>query len=84
MHPRLLLALSLLLAACAEDPPSIRARGLIPRTMFASDGPQSSGAVRSYLARIRDGMETAGFDADEIAAVLGGNFTRLFLAPLEP
>ncbi len=57
----------------------IRARGLIPRTMFASDGPQYSGAVRSYLSRIRDGMEAAGFGDDDIAAVFGGNFMRLFL-----
>ncbi len=58
---------------------AIRARGLIGRTLFASDGPQYSGAVRSYLGRMVAGMQAAGYTTDEIAAVLAGNFRRLFL-----
>lgn len=56
----------------------VRARSLISRTMFASDGPQYSGGVRTYLQRIRAGMVTAGYRDGEIAAVLGGNFIRLY------
>jgi predicted TIM-barrel fold metal-dependent hydrolase len=58
---------------------AIRARGLVTRTLFASDGPQYSGSVRSYLDRIRSGMVDAGYSDAEIAAVLGGNFMRLYL-----
>ncbi len=54
-------------------------RGLVARTLFASDGPQYSGAVRGYVETIRDGLATAGFDDAQIAAVLGGNFARLYL-----
>ena len=57
----------------------IRARGLVARTLFASDGPQYSGAVRSYLTRMIDGMQDAGYTTDEIAGVLAGNFDRLYL-----
>lgn len=56
----------------------IRARGLISRTLFATDGPQYSGAIRGYLRKLVDGMRAAGYTTDEIEAVLSGNFTRLF------
>jgi hypothetical protein len=56
----------------------IRDRGLISRALFASDGPQYSGAIRNYLGTLLDGMLAAGYTADEIEAVLSGNFTRLF------
>jgi hypothetical protein len=55
----------------------IRERGLIARTLFASDGPQYSGAVRTYLTRMVAGMQDAGYTTDEIAGVLAGNFARL-------
>lgn len=58
---------------------AIKQRGLVERTLFASDGPQYSGAVRSYLNRIIAGMQAAGFTTDDIAAVLAGNFGRLYL-----
>jgi hypothetical protein len=54
----------------------IRERDLIARTLFASDGPQYSGAVRAYLDRMITGMQDAGFTTDEIAAVLAGNAAR--------
>ena len=57
----------------------LRARDLIDRAMFASDGPQYSGAVRSYLGRSITAMQDAGFSLDEIEAVLSGNFRRLYL-----
>ncbi len=63
---------------------AIRQRGLVDRALFASDGPQYSGAVRSYLGRLVTGMQAAGYTTDEIAAVLAGNFERLFLAPRPP
>ncbi|MBZ0231966.1 MAG: amidohydrolase [Deltaproteobacteria bacterium] len=65
----------------------IRARGLIARTLFATDGPQFSGAVRTYLQRIVAGMQDAGYTTDEIAAVLAGNVSRLCgmdVAPSSP
>jgi hypothetical protein len=58
---------------------AIRARGLVDRTLFASDGPQFSGAVRTYLGTLVQGMQDAGYSTDEIALVLSGNFRRLFL-----
>jgi hypothetical protein len=58
---------------------AIRARGLVGRTLFASDGPQFSGAVRTYLGRIVQGMQDAGYSVDEIEQVLSGNFRRRFL-----
>lgn len=56
----------------------IRQRGLIGRTLFATDGPQYSGAIRSYLGRIVSGMQSAGYSTAEIQAVLAGNFAKLF------
>ncbi len=58
---------------------AIRARGLIGRALWASDGPQYSGAIRSYLGRLVTGMQDAGYTLDELEAVLSGNFRRLFL-----
>jgi uncharacterized protein len=58
---------------------AIRERGLVDRALFASDGPQLSGAVRTYLGRIVTGMQDAGYTTDEIEQVLSGNFRGLFL-----
>ncbi|MCA9678186.1 MAG: amidohydrolase, partial [Myxococcales bacterium] len=57
----------------------ILAHDLVSRTLWASDGPQYSGAVRSYLGVITDGMIAAGYSDAQIAAVRGGNFARLYL-----
>lgn len=57
---------------------AIRDRGLVDRALFASDGPQYSGAIRSYVTRLVDGMLAAGYTADEIEAVMSGNFERLY------
>lgn len=58
---------------------AILARDLTDRTLFATDGPQYSGAVRTYLKRVVDGMQDAGYSLDQIEAVLSGNFARLYL-----
>lgn len=57
---------------------AIRARGLVDRTIFATDGPQFSGMMRRYVGRIVEGMRSAGYSPDEIEAVMGGNADRLF------
>lgn len=57
---------------------AIRERGLIARTLFASDGPQYSGAIRGYLTKLVTGMRDAGYSAEEIESVLAGNFRQLF------
>ena len=60
------------------------ARGLVGQTIFASDGPQSSGKVKAYLWEIIEAMQAAGFSPDEMAAVLAGNFYRAYgLTPPE-
>ncbi len=57
---------------------AIRARGLSDRALFATDGPQYSGMVRSYLARVVAAMQDAGFSTGEIAGMLSGNFHRVY------
>lgn len=57
----------------------VLSRGLVDRTLFASDGPQFSGMVRGYVQRMVAGMQEAGFDLDAIRAVMSGNFHSLYL-----
>jgi len=52
--------------------------GLVDRTIYASDGPQRSGKVRTYLADIIVSMEEAGFSTDQMARVLSGSFYDCF------
>lgn len=58
----------------------IRELGLIDRTLFATDGPQFSGMVRSYVQRMVGGMQDAGYGISEIRAVMSENFYRLYLS----
>jgi len=58
----------------------VKARGLVPRTLWSTDGPQYSGMVRRYLLLLVEGMKSAGYTVDEIAAVLSGNFYTLYFA----
>ncbi|UJR81954.1 amidohydrolase family protein [Sandaracinus amylolyticus] len=58
---------------------SIRARGLVERTLFATDGPQFSGMVRSYVQRMVLGMREAEYSLGEIRRVTSGTFSRLYL-----
>lgn len=60
----------------------IKARGLIGRTLFGTDGPQFSGFVEKYLGLIVQGMKDAGYTTAEMQAVLSGNFFKLF--PVSP
>jgi uncharacterized protein len=60
---------------------AIHERGLVHATIFGSDGPQFSGMVRRYVSTTIDEMLAAGYELDEIRAVMAGNFRRLFLAP---
>ena len=55
----------------------VKKRGLLSRTLWASDGAQFSGMVRGYLDALVEGMMSADFSVDEIAAVLSGNFYSL-------
>ena len=56
----------------------IKALGLEDRTIFASDGPQYSGKIRSYLNEIVDEMHAQEYSDDAIQKILGGNFYSCF------
>ncbi len=56
----------------------IKNLGLIERTIFATDGPQSSGKIKTYLGEIIDSMDAAGYTLDEKARVLSGSFYDCF------
>lgn len=56
----------------------IKKRGLISRTLWGSDGPQTPGYPAQYLDRIVAEMRTQSYSNDQIKAVLAGNFYRVF------
>lgn len=56
----------------------ILARGLVDRTLYASDGPQLSGFSSRYLGTLVDGMQEAGFTTADIAAVLAESFFTVY------
>ena len=56
----------------------IREMGLIDRTIFATDGPQQSGKIRSYLLDIVTSMQEAEYTTDEMARVFSGSFYECF------
>lgn len=56
----------------------IKEAGVVDRVIYGSDGPQSPGFVASYLERTVTAMKGADYDAEEIRAVLSGNFVRVF------
>lgn len=58
---------------------TIRARGLTERTLFATDGPQFSGKVRSYLGEVVEAAEAAGWTEDELRGLFSENFERVYL-----
>ena len=51
---------------------------LVHRTIFATDGPQQSGKVRTYLNDIITAMQAAGYSTDDIERVLSGSFYDCF------
>jgi predicted TIM-barrel fold metal-dependent hydrolase len=56
----------------------IRSRGLVSRTIYGSDGPQSPGFVGRYVREVVDAMDAADYTIDEAADVLARNFDRAF------
>lgn len=56
----------------------VKARGLVSKTLFGTDGPQSAGMVRSYVSLIRQAMVDKGYSEAEVSAVMGKNFERIY------
>lgn len=56
----------------------IREAGVVAQTIYGSDGPQSPGFVGRYLDSTVAAMRSADYSRDEMAAVLAGNFVRVF------
>lgn len=56
-------------------------RGLVDKAIFGTDGPQGAGAVPRYTALVIETMRAAGYDDAQQAAVMGGNFARVFFPP---
>ncbi len=59
----------------------IKALDLIDQTIFATDGPQSSGKIKNYLQEIIESMEAAEYSLEEKARVLSGSFYDCFNLP---
>ena len=57
---------------------AIKARGLISRTLYGSDGPSVPGGTEKYLMSTLNNMEKLGFTHSEAEAVLGTNTRRVF------
>lgn len=55
----------------------LRARGLVSRTLYGSDGPQFSGFTAAYAAKLIEGMQAAGYTLAEIRQVMSENFETL-------
>ena len=56
----------------------IKARGLIQKSIFATDGPQYFGKVQAYLKLLTEAMVDLGYNNTEIQAVLADNFYRCY------
>lgn len=56
----------------------VKARGLVGKTLFGTDGPQSAGMVKGYVTLLTQEMTNQGYTADEIADVMGRNFQRVY------
>ena len=61
----------------------MREAGLVDRIIYGSDGPQSPGFVKDYLQRTVRAMHLGGYTSEEAAAVLSGNFARVFGATVQ-
>lgn len=57
----------------------IKERNLIDRAFFATDGPQYSGMLKSYLSTFIKGIKKVGFSKDEIQKLLYKNADNLYL-----
>jgi uncharacterized protein len=51
----------------------IKERNLIDRAFFATDGPQYSGMLKSYLSTFIKGIKKVGFSKEEIQKLLYKN-----------
>ncbi len=58
---------------------AIADRNLTGKTLFASDGPQSSGKIRSYLEEVIAAAEAGGWTEDQIRGLLADNFRQVYL-----
>ena len=56
----------------------IKRRNLVERSLFATDGPQSSGKIREYTNQIVQALVATHFTHDEIEKILSGNFFDCF------
>jgi predicted TIM-barrel fold metal-dependent hydrolase len=56
----------------------IKARNLIGRTIFGSDGPTIPGGTKTYLKSTLSSMEKLGYTYEEAKAVLAENTIRIF------
>lgn len=56
---------------------AIRARGLVDRTLYGSDGPQFSGFAGSYARRMLEGMRDAGYSPAQMRRVMAENLEAL-------
>lgn len=56
----------------------IKKRSLIDRTLWGSDGPQTPGFPAQYLSRIVAELKSQAYGKDQIKAILGGHFYRIF------
>ena len=52
----------------------IKARGIIDRAIYATDGPQYFGKSQAYLKMLSETMLELGYSHEELAMVLAGNF----------
>ncbi|MEO8224303.1 MAG: amidohydrolase family protein, partial [Gammaproteobacteria bacterium] len=59
----------------------VKAAGVIDKMIYGSDGPQMPGYVKSHLEAFVAGMRAAGYTAEEMRAILAGNFSRVFSLP---
>ena len=58
----------------------IKARGVIDRAIYATDGPQYFGKSQSYLDKMVKAMKDAGYTQEELRAVLAANFYTCYQA----
>ncbi len=56
----------------------IKRRNLVGRSIYASDGPQSSGMVRAYTEEIVQAMLDANYTPDDLQKILADNFFDCF------
>lgn len=56
----------------------IKARGLVEKTIFGTDGPQFAGMVKGYVGLLEKAMADAGYTADEVQRVMSGNFLSVY------